>query len=467
MNEKETKGFKTPSPFILLAVFLLIAAAMTYLIPAGTFERVEVEGLSRPVVVPDTYQQIKGTPTAIGDLLAAVPQGMVDSGMIIFLVFVSAGSFNVFTKTGAFESGIGVAIKKIQEKHFPKWLVIWLFTFLFSLFGFVSGPDGLIPFTLVSVSVALGLGYDLIMGLALVLAGSGIGFAMSPINGAVVATPQSVVGLPIFSGADFRTVMWFIATCIMALMLSLYARQIEKDPKKSPAYGIETKGLELTKEIKDYRINRRQVLVLLVFLAMSVLTVVGALKFDWFLIEIAGLFLLGGIVGGLVYGVKLEDIFKGFVEGGSTTASVMLLIGFARGIQVLLERGNVLDTIINVLSKPLANFNPVAAGILISVITAFIHIFITSGSGLAVAMMPILGPIGLVAGLSMQTTILSFQMGGSILNMITPTLGSTMAMCGLARVPFDKWFKIGVKLAIPIMLFAWVAIMVAHLIGYQ
>ena len=142
------------------------------------------------------------------------------------------------------------------------------------------------------------------------------------------------------------------------------------------------------------------------------------------------------------------------------------MIGLARAIQVIFENASVLDTIIQSLSGPLSTLSPSVAAVFISVITAIIHIFITSGSGLSVAMMPILGPLGQIVGLTAQTTVLAFQIGGSALNMITPTLGSTMAMCGMSRVPFSKWFKFGLQIAIPVLLVAWIFILVAVRIGF-
>nr|WP_075577271.1 YfcC family protein [Olsenella timonensis] len=464
MSEK--KKFRFPNPYILLLIFLALACAMTFLIPAGSYEREVVEGISNPVVVPDTYAQVANTPVTLGTLLGSIAQGMGDSAAIIFLIFFSAGTFAVFNKTGAIENGIGVMIRKINSAHIPSTAVIWLLTFLFSILGFVSGPDALVPFTLVAVSIALGLGYDLILGLALVLAGSGIGFSFSPINAAVVGTPQSIIGLPIFSGMEFRVVMWFVGTCLIALMFTLYGNKVKAHPEKSSVADVDTSGLSLSKGLDEYALSGRQIAVLVVFVLMFVFTVVGSLEFGWYLNEISGIFLVAGIVAGLIYGLKTQDIINGFVEGGASVAGTALLIGIARAIQVVLTEGNVLDTIIYYLSGPLSGMSPIIAGIFISVVVCIVHFFITSGSGLSVAMVPIIAPLGIMAGLSAQTTVLAFQVGGSVLNMIIPTLGSTMAMCGLARVPYSKWLKVGWKMCIPVVIVAWLFIILAVFIGY-
>lgn len=462
-NEKKVKGI---NPYILLGCFVIIAAILTYFIPAGQFERTMVEGISNPVVVPGTYQKVESNPTSMSTLLGSINKGMVDSGMIIFLVFASTGAFAIFQSTGAFNNGIGVMLNKLEKSKIPDSIVLLLMIFLFSFLGYVSGPDALIPFTLVACMIAVGLGYDLAVGLALILAGSGVGFSMSAINAAVVGTPQSIIGLPIFSGASFRTLMWFVETLVVACMIIRYANKVKKDKEKSICKGIDTTGLALNQNLDEYSITKSQGFVLLIFIIMCIMMVFGSLKFGWYLNEIGGINILCGLVAGLVGGKKLTETIDIFVKGASATASVALLIGLARAIQVIFENASVLDTIINSASSSLSNLSPSFAAIAISAITSVIHIFITSGSGLSVAMIPILGPLGQIVGLTAQTTVLAFQVGGSALNMITPTLGSTMAMCGMSRVPFSKWFKLGVQIVIPVVIVAWIFILVAVKIGF-
>lgn len=459
------KGGTGINPYILLGCFVLAAALLTHFIPAGSFERTMIEGVSKPVVVPGTYHSVASNPTSISTLLGSVNQGLVDAGMIIFLVFAATGTFAIFQSTGAFNNGIGVMLKKLEKSKIPDAFVLLLMVFLFSFLGYVSGPDGLIPFTLVACMISVGLGYDLAVGLALILAGSGVGFSMSAINAAVVGTPQSIVGLPIFSGAGFRTVMWVVETLVVGGIIILYGNRVKKNREKSICKGVDTKGLALEGELEDFKLDKSQGMVLVIFLFMCIMMVVGSLKFGWYLNEIGGLNIVCGIVAGLVGRKRLRETIDIFVKGAATTAGVALLIGLARAIQVIFENASVLDTIIQNLSGPLSTLSPSVAAIFISVITAVVHIFITSGSGLSVAMMPILGPLGQIVGLTAQTTVLAFQMGGSALNMITPTLGSTMAMCGMSRVPFSKWFKFGLQIAIPVFLVAWIFILIAVKIG--
>ncbi|MEG1741997.1 MAG: hypothetical protein RR237_03860, partial [Acetivibrio sp.] len=131
-KQKKKKTSTGLNPYILLGCFVLAAALLTYFIPAGSFERTAMEGVSKPVVVPGTYQQVESNPTSISTLLGSVNRGMVDAGMIIFLVFASTGAFAIFQATGAFNNGIGLMLKKLNKSKIPESFVLLLMVFLFS-----------------------------------------------------------------------------------------------------------------------------------------------------------------------------------------------------------------------------------------------------------------------------------------------------------------------------------------------
>lgn len=466
MESKKKLRLKMPNPYVLLFGLVLIAAILTFIIPSGSYLRETVEGLMRPVIVPDTFELQEKIPIKFIQIFSAVPIGMADSASIIFLIFLSTGAFTIYNKSGAIENGIGVLLQKIQKAKINKYIVLWLITFLFSAFGWVSGPEMHIPFVPIAISISLGLGFDLVVGLALLLAGSGIGFAMAPNNASIIGTSHSILGMPIFSGFGFRTLLWLVATIVVCMVITWYARRIEKSPEKSYVHGISTEGLGLSKELGSYKLTGKQVMVLLIFIGCSALSVFGSLQYGWYLAEMAGTFLIGGISAGLVSKMSLDDIAGSFVKGASSVASVALLVGLARAIQVVLEAGNIMDTIIYYISQPLSALSPGFAAIAISIITAFLHIFITSGSGLAVTIMPIIGPLGPIVGLTLQSTVLAFQIGSTVTNMILPTLGATMAMCGIAKVPFEKWFKLGIKIVAAIYVVSWIFLLIAVAIGY-
>lgn len=457
---------KMPDTYVILFLIVVAAAVLTYILPAGSFIRETVEGVSRPVVVPGSYKVVESNPTGLFDLFVAIPKGMSASANIIFIIILSTGAFTVINKTGALENGVGSLLRFIKKSNVPGTLVIWIMTFIFASLGLIVGPEIQIPFTLIGVSIALGLGYDLIVGLAMVMGGGYMGWAMGPINASIIGTAHSVVGLPAFSGFGFRMLLWFVTTCVVASVISLYAKKISKDPNKSLVKGINTEGLGFEKSFDEYKVTAKHVRVLLVLLAMFFAIVIGASKFGWYLDEMSAVFIIGGLAAGYLYGLKTKDIIDGFTLGAKNTASIALVVGIARAIQIVLENGMIMDTIINSISEPLSALSPTLAGIGISLITAIVHFFIPSGSGLTVTMMPILSPLGELLNMTQQTTVLAMQAGATIPNVILPTVGATIAMCGLARVPFEKWVKFALKLVLAVFVVSWIFIFIAVKINY-
>lgn len=469
MNSKVNKKRwweKIPHTYVILFLMIVVAAVLTWLLPAGQFEREVVEGLSRPVVIPGSYHTVEQSGVGFWGVFKSIPEGMVGASSIIFLIMISTAAFGIITETGALENGIGVLLNKVDRSNISKTAVIWFITFLFSAIGIIVGPEIQIPFTLIGVSIALGLGFDLIVGLGMIMGGGYAGWNFSPINASIVGTAHEITGLPIFSGMGFRFLTVFLATALVATVVSIYAKRIEANPERSYVKDVPTDGLGLSKELHEYKIERKHVSVLIILLGIFIAIVYGSSQLGWYLNEMSTVFLIGGLLAGFVYGFTVDEIIDLFIKGVSSAASVALILGIARGIQITLEAGMIMDTIINALSAPLANFGPTVGAIMMSVVTAIVHFFIPSGSGLAVSLMPVLSPLGTIVGVSQQTTVLAFQFGATIPNYIFPTVGATMAMLGIARVPIDKWMKFAVKLTIMMFVLSWILIAVAVGIGY-
>lgn len=466
--EKQQKKWweKIPHTYVILFLMIVLAAVLTWILPAGQFEREVVEGLSQPAVIPGSYAPVPQNGVGLWGVFLSIPQGMVGASSIIFLIMLSTAAFGIITETGALENGMGVLLNKVEKSNIPKTAVIWAITFMFSAIGIIVGPEIQIPFTIIGVAIALGLGFDLIVGLGMIMGGGYAGWNFSPINASIVGTAHSVVGLPIFSGMGFRFVVVFVATALVATIVSLYAKRIEKDPEKSYVKDISTEGMGLTKELHEYKVEKKHTLVLGILLIMFVAIIYGSSQLGWYLNEMSTVFLIGGIAAGLVYGYNINKVIELLTKGVSSAAGVALILGIARGIQITLENGMIMDTIINSLSAPLANFGPTLGAIFISIITAIVHFFIPSGSGLSVSLMPVLSPLGTIIGITQQTTVLAFQFGATIPNYIFPTVGATMAMLGIARVPIDRWFKLALKLTFFMFVMAWIFIAIAVAIGY-
>ncbi|GFI03747.1 MAG: YfcC family protein [Lachnospiraceae bacterium] len=457
---------RMPHSYVILFMLIVISAVLTWVLPAGSFERTIPEGATREYVVPGTYTQVDQTGVGVFGVLKAIPKGMDGACTIIFMIMISTAAFHVIRSTGALDNGIGVIMKKVKTSKIPGNVVICTVTFLFSLLGVIVGPEIQLPFAVLGISIALSLGYDTIVGLGMVAGGGFTGFAFGPINAAVLGSAHAIMGMETFSGQGLRWLLWLAATITVCIITCLYARKITKNPEKSLVKGIDTSSLQIEEKEEGYEVTGKHKLVLAVLILLMATIIVGASKFGWYLTEMTAVFLVGGIAAGLVYGYKINKIIDLFIQGAASAASVALIVGIARGIQVVLEEGHILDTIINALSSPLQAFNPLVGAIFISIIVGIIHFFIPSGSGLAYATMPIIGPLGELIGISPQTTVLAFQIGATVPNFIFPTIGAFMAVLGLAKVPLGKWMSFGLKLVAALYVVSWIFIAIAFAIGY-
>lgn len=247
-------------------------------------------------------------------------------------------------------------------------------------------------------------------------------------------------------------------TCVV---ISRYAKRIKLAPEKSYAYGIDTTGLGFSKDIAQCHMMGRDWGVLACLLGIFALTIIGCTRWGWYIDEMTTVFILGGIAAGIVAGFGGNKIVNCFIEGARDVVFGAICVGIANAISIVLSQGHIMDTIIYALSKPLSSLPTVIGAILMTIVHGIINFFIPSGSGQAAATMPIMFPIGDLVGMTKQTSILAFQIGDGVTNISIPTMGSLMAVCAIARVPFEKWFKFAVKLVGAIYLVGWIFLAIA------
>lgn len=466
MSQKAKWYQKVPHTYVILFLMIVIAGIMTWILPSGSFQRSFDEELKRQIVVPNTYERVDNTAINAFDLIKSIPEGMSAASQIIFLIMISTAAFAIINETGALNNLVGSALKKVKTSNIPKTLVIWMGTYLFSVIGLFAGPEIQIPFTILGITIALGLGYDRIVGLGMIMGGGYMGFNFGPINASILGTSHAVAGLPIFSGMGLRMALWAAGTAAVAFITVLYAKKITKDRSKSLMEDYRNGHHKEISIDEQFSFNKRHLLVLFTLLMMFASIVIGASKFGWYLLEISTVFLIGGVLTGFIYGFKLEKILEVFTKGISTSAGIAIIVGIARGIQVVLEKGMIMDTIINFLSAPLNMLPASMSAIFISIITAIVHFLIPSGSGLSVTLMPILSPLADITGITQQTAVLAFQIGATVPNYIYPTVGATMAMLGIAGVPFVSWLKFAYKYVIAGFIVSWIFIFIAVFMNY-
>jgi len=393
-------------------------------------------------------------------------------------------------------------------------IVIVLIMLLFSLFGSVFGmSEETIAFTLIIIPLAISMGYDSIVGLCMVYVAAHIGFSGAMLNPFTIGIAQGIAGIPLFTGIGYRAVCWAILTLVGIVFVLLYARKVKRDPQSSIMYEddaywrnehaqLTTDNCQLPTPKKAWFVfafltvvlivfsvlypqttlkigNSETTLPLLpigtaVFALLSVVTlrktvhyfvltllfatvyflVVGVLGYEWYIMEIASLFLVLGIASGLAVDKSASDIARLFLEGMGDILSAAVIVGLAGGIVIILQDGGIIDTILYGLSKSMSDMGKIASAEIMYGIQTLINIVIPSGSAKAAITMPIMAPFSDLIGISRQATVMAFQFGDGFTNMITPTSGVLMAALGVARIPWDKWVR-----------FIWKFILVLVILG--
>ena len=312
----ETKKWyqKMPHVCILLLFIIIICAVLTYIIPAGEFDREQIEGTSRAVVVAGSYHPVEQAPVSFMTTFKSLTKGFQATANIIAMILFSSGAFKVMIEAGMVENLLGSLLGKVSKRSNSGPLVIWIVTFVFSVIGIFIGPEVHVPFTVVTVAIALAMGYDLIVGMAMVLGGS-IGFATAPINASTIGTSDAICGLPLFSGMALRTCLWFCATCVTCLIITHYAETVRKTPERSYAKGIDTTGLSFKKDVSECHMQGRDWGVLACLIGIFAFTVIGCTQWGWYIDEMTTVFILGGIAAGIVAGFSGNKIVECFIEG--------------------------------------------------------------------------------------------------------------------------------------------------------
>jgi len=456
---------KIPNAYVLLFIVIVVASILTYVIPAGTYERELVDG--RNVVVPGTFHLIDQTPVGFLDVFMSIPLGLRSAADVVFIVFVAGAFFGVVRATGALESGIAIVSLKYKDDPKKRTQMIWVTTFLMGALGAVVGFENLIIFIPIGVIVSLGLGLDLMVAVAMVLGGIAVGFASSPINPYTVGVSHAIAELPLFSGMGLRTAYLFIALAALSHHTSSYAKKICQDPKMCLVKDISVEGLGFTKRLEDYTFTSTHKWTVIGLILTIAVLIFGIVQYDWYLVEMMGLFILAAIVIGVfIARFDSDRLVKEMVDGAAGLTIGAIIIGVARGIQVILEQGNIGDTIIHSLATPLAGLPTIVAALLMSIVHGVINIFIPSGSGQAMATMPIMIPLSDLIGMTRQTAVLAFQIGDGIMNLIVPTLGGMMAMLAMARVPYERWFRFIAPFVVKFVLIGWIFTLIAVLTNY-
>ena len=452
--------FRFPHPLVLIVGFIMLAAALSYVLPAGEFTRHLDPATGRQVVVAGSYHAVPATPVGPLDVLVNVPKGLADAAAVVFLIFLAGGAFTVVDQTGALRFGVDWLLRRA---HGREVLVIPLVGTLFATMGALENMgEEIIPLVPVLLVLMRRLGYPTLTAVAASVGAAFVGASFSPINPFQVGIAQKLAQLPLLSGGLFRMGFLLVAVGLWLWATTCHAVRHRQAPDLSPDANEAAANPTADPATAN---SGRPGLVLLLMLAAFGAFAYGVVQLHWEFEQMSALFLGLGIVAGLVGGRGLTGTAEGFIAGFRDIAFSALLIGFARAIFVVLEQGHIVDTIVHELAAPLGHLPVALAALGMMGVQTLLHVPVPSGSGQATLTMPLLVPLSDLLGLSRQVTVLAFQYGAGLCELITPTNGTLMAMLAATGVRFEQWIKFAAPLWAALFALGAVAVVAAIALG--
>ena len=435
-TEKKKKKKGGLNAYVLMFLIITVLTVLTYVIPAGQYDRYEENG--RTIIDPTKFEYIDNTPVGLLDMFNAFHQGMVKGAPIILFVLLIGGALGIMQATGSIDALIRFTAQKFGKK---KKLIIPVMVLLFSLLGTLIGAaeDSLVYITIVA-PMTIALGFDALTGVAIVFLGMiGAGFTAGITNPFTIGVAQTVAELPMYSGMGLRIAIYVIFYILSVAFILRHVNKIEKNPELAE-YGKFNPNERITFD-DDFKLSKRHALSLLVFLGCFIALIYGVISLGWYISEIVGIFLLGAIIMGLIGRLSGNEMTDAFLKGCSEMISGAMIIGIANTILVVLTSGNLLDMILHVTSNLLNGLSPSVTAVGMAVVNFFIHFLVPSGSGHASLVMPIMAPLADLVGVSRQTAAFATVMGGGVSSLIIPTGGLLLAALGMMGIPYSKWAK--------------------------
>ncbi len=487
------RRFKVPHTLVLLFGMVVLAQLLTYVLPAGSFDRVE-NAAGRLQVVPGSFHLTPDTePLSPVAMLTAIPRGFSAAEEIIFFVFIIGGAFAVLRATGAVDAALGALLRSLG--HRPFWLVaggILVFAVGSSTIGMA---EEYLPFVPVLVALALALGYDTVTAVGIMAVGYGIGYGTALMNPFTVLIAQDVAGLQPTSGLWFRFVLLCVFLPIGVHHVWSYARKVGADPSASlvadvaagsaagasgkPAGGSAawaggsgagdggtSSGEGAPGEDHPHMTPTHRWALGAVVVALAVL-IYGLTYWHWYLIEMGALFVALTIVLALIARMSPDATAVEFGKGAAELTTTALMIGVARGIQVVLDEGGVVDTIVHGISLPLQQLPGALSAVGMFFVQSLANFFIPSGSGQAYVTMPIMAPLADLVGVTRQAAVLAYQFGDGFTNILVPTNAVIVGILAMAAIPFDRWLRFILPFMLKIWIVGSIALAVAVFIGYR
>ncbi len=454
VNKDEKKGFlanfKFPSAYTILFALIAFVALLTWIVPAGQYDRVMDENLGKEVPVTGTYQQVENNPQGIVDIFLAPIDGLYDHNTyeagaidVSLFILVIGGFLGLVTKTGAIDAGIERVTARLKGKE--EWMIPILMA-LFAAGGTIYGmAEESLPFYTLLVPVMIAARFDPVVAAATVLLGAGIGTLGSTINPFATVIAANAAGIPFTDGIMLRASILVIGWFICVAYVMRYAKMVQADQSKSIVYDKYEENKAFFLGDKDAQgsleFTTTRKVILAVFAAAFGVMIYGVAVAGWWMAEISAMFIAASIIVGLIARMSEEDLTSSFIDGARDLLGVALIIGIARGIVVIMDRGMITDTILFTAENAVTGLSSILFINVMYWLEILLSFLVPSSSGLAVLTMPIMAPLADFAGVSRDLVVTAYQSASGIVNLVTPTSAVVMGGLAIAKVPYVRWLK--------------------------
>ena len=462
--QAKKKGFTMPHTFVILLVIILFAVALTWIIPSGEYARVEDPVSGKKVVDASTFNYVENVHVNIQDIPLLIIKAFSANSDLIMLILLSGGAIHMLTASGALQALIAAIVRKFSNRV---EVFIPLLMLVFALICTTQGVNTFIGFAPITVMLAMSLGLDSIVGVGIILLGGAIGFSTGTLNVSTTLIAQKIAELPNYSGIGYRWVCFVVYYIVTCLWLVRYAKKIQKNPELSPMYDLDQNSEFKNASLDEFgTLDTRKILSILALVVALIAIVYGCINLDWDFAEQSAVFLVLAIAVGLIAGFDANKICTEFMNGTKKMLTAAFIIMFARAIGSVLSAGKITDTIVHSMAVVLTGLPAALLGVGMLVANTLINVVLTSGSGQAAAVMPIMIPLSDLLGVTRQTCILSFNFGDGFCNYILPTSTALMGILGAANVPYDRWMRFMWKMFAIWLGIGAVLVVIAQLIQY-
>ena len=457
----EQRKFRMPTAYTILFCLILLVALSTWLIPAGSYDYAD------GIPISGSYHAVAPAPQGIGAALKAAFRGFYDAVDVCVFILMVGGFLGVVMKTGAIDAGVSNVISRLQGREN---LLITILMLFFGLGGTTYGMwEETMAFFPLLLPIFLAAGYDAVVGVAVILLGAGAGVIASTVNPFATGIAAGFAGVSLGEGIVLRLLEWVAFEAAAIWFVMAYAAKVKKNPSKS-VVGVGAGKIQVSMDQQVSFTAKRKVIMALFTLTFLIM-VYAVVPFDemglslpalgWWFPELSALFLVAGVVIGLIDRMSEEELVETYVAGCADLLGVAFIIGISRGITVLMNDGHITDTILHWGETALSGLGSTSFVLLVFLIYLPLSVLIPSSSGLATLSVPVVAPLGQFAGVGGDVVVTAFQSACGLVNLVTPTAAVVMGALALGRIPYEKWLKFVWKLMLLFLLLTGLLLVLA------